>query len=94
MLIPDYVGGSFAVDKLRADDLKAGKPNASWLPKTGHSSFSPEEFDALSAMMVSGILLGISAGALNVSDEWNRLLPDYKFTKAEEFLAEAWRGKP
>jgi hypothetical protein len=45
-------------------------------------------------MLMSGILLGISAGALDVSDEWNRLLPDYKLTQAEDFLTEAWRGKP
>lgn len=45
-------------------------------------------------MFVSGIILGFSREALAVSDEWNRLLPDYKFTQAEEFLADAWRGKP
>jgi hypothetical protein len=28
-----------------------------------------------------------------VSDEWNRLLPDYRFTGAEEFLEKAWVGK-
>jgi hypothetical protein len=39
------------------------------------------------------MLLGISAGALNVTDEWNQLLPDYKFTQAEEFLGEAWKSK-
>jgi hypothetical protein len=28
-----------------------------------------------------------------VSDQWNRLLPDYKFTDAEEFLEKYWTGK-
>ncbi|KND90003.1 hypothetical protein TOPH_05289 [Tolypocladium ophioglossoides CBS 100239] len=87
-------GGHFAVERLKAEDLEAGEVKASWLPKAGHPSFPPEQFDAISAMLLSGILLGISAGALNVSDEWNRLLPDYKFTQAENFLTEAWRGKP
>lgn len=45
-------------------------------------------------MVVPGLLLSFSAGAWNVTDEWNQLLPDYKFTQADEFLAEAWNGKP
>jgi hypothetical protein len=28
-----------------------------------------------------------------VSDEWNRLLPDYRFTDAEDFLSKHWAGK-
>lgn len=43
---------------------------------------------------LSGMLLGISAGVLKVSNEWNRLLPDYEFTRAEEFLTEVWESKP
>lgn len=43
--------------------------------------------------MVAGMLLGISVGAMSVSDEWNRLLPDLEFTRAEEFLKDAWKGK-
>lgn len=66
---------------------------SSWLPKADHRSFTPEEAEALAASVTAGILLGISAGALSVSDEWNKQLPDYEFTKAEEFLTEAWRGK-
>jgi hypothetical protein len=42
----------------------------------------------------ASILLAISENAYCVSDAWNRLLPDYKFTAAEEFLSEAWSGKP
>ena len=38
--------------------------------------------------------MGISTGVLNVSNEWNKLLPDYMFTKAEEFLVDFWRDKP
>jgi hypothetical protein len=87
-------GKPFRVERLKADDLKAGVVKSSWLPKADHHSFTPEEATALAENVTAGILLGISAGALNVSDEWNKLLPDYKFTKAEDFLTEAWRGKP
>lgn len=44
-------------------------------------------------MMCSSLLLAIHDGALSVSDEWNRLLPEYQFIPIEEFLAEAWQDK-
>jgi len=43
-------------------------------------------------ILLGGVLLGFSEGAFDVSDEWNKLLPEYKFTGAEEFLTDAWRG--
>jgi hypothetical protein len=82
------------VERLKAEDLRVGVVRSSWLPKADHPSIRPEEGEALAASFTAGMLLGISAGALSVSDEWNQLLPDYEFTKAEEFLAAAWRGKP
>lgn len=63
------------------------------MPQPTHPSFTREEIAALAQRMTAGIVLGISANTLSVSDEWNRLLPDYEFTKAEEFLREQWRGK-
>jgi hypothetical protein len=87
-------GEPFHIDKLKADDLKAGVAKFSWLPTVDHPGIPREQAKALAPMLVSGMLLGISAGALEVTDEWNRLLPDYQFTQAADFLAEAWRGKP
>ncbi|KAK4142456.1 uncharacterized protein C8A04DRAFT_38252 [Dichotomopilus funicola] len=86
-------GGKFTVEKLNADDLKAGVVKSSWMPQPTHPSFTPEEIAALAQRMTAGIVLGISSNTLSVSDEWNQLLPDYEFTKAEKFLREQWRGK-
>ncbi|XP_044715662.1 nmrA-like family domain-containing protein [Hirsutella rhossiliensis] len=61
-------GGQFAVERLKADDLASGELKSSWRPKAGPPAFPREQFDAISAMLMS----------------------DYKFTKAEDFLAEAW----
>jgi hypothetical protein len=44
--------------------------------------------------MISGLLAWIHVGAMNVTDEWNCHLPDYEFTKTEEFLSEVWRDRP
>ncbi|AEO63012.1 c5a12611-8c66-427a-80e9-ed35e016708b [Thermothielavioides terrestris] len=86
-------GAPFHIERLDAEDLKAGKIKSSWMPMPEHHAISPEELEKLRPTFIGGMILGISAGHLSVSDEWNRLLPDYKFTQAEEFLAAAWRGK-
>ncbi|MCJ1471918.1 hypothetical protein MMC13_000559 [Lambiella insularis] len=86
-------GEPFHIEKLKAKDLEAGVAKCSWLPTVDHPGIPHEQAEALAPMLVAGMLLGTSAGALRVTDEWNRLLPDYQFTQAEEFLAEAWHGK-
>ena len=59
-----------------------------------HPAFTPEQARALAEKLLSGMVMGIHAGALNVSDEWNKLLPDLQFTQAEAFLKQGWEGKP
>ena len=87
-------GAPFKIEKLKADELESGVWKSSWVPKIDHPSIPPEQVAMLSGTMVASILLAISANAFSCSDEWNRLLPDYKFAQPEEFLSEAWRGKP
>ncbi|KAG7289197.1 hypothetical protein NEMBOFW57_005560 [Staphylotrichum longicolle] len=93
-LVGGIRGKSFNVERLEAGDLKAGMVRSSWLPKADHPSFTPEQAQAFAASMTAGMVLGIGAGALSVSDEWNQIFPDYEFTKAEDFLARVWGGKP
>ncbi|KAH7156641.1 hypothetical protein EDB81DRAFT_867640 [Dactylonectria macrodidyma] len=83
-------GEPFAVEKLKTEDLKAGVIKSSWVPSVTHQSIPLESREAFAGMAVSGLLLGYSAGNFDVSDAWNKLLPDYKFTQPEEFLTEAW----
>lgn len=90
----DEIGGPVIVEKLKVDDLKAGIVKSTWLPKVIHAAIPPEQADALAGTLLAGMTLGISVGALNVSDEWNRLLPDYKFIQTHQFLSKAWQGKP
>lgn len=87
-------GAPFEIEKLKADELESGAWKSSWVPKLDHPSIPPEQVAMFSRIIVAGILLAASAKAYSCSDEWNRLLPDYKFTQPEEFLSEAWRGKP
>ncbi|KAK0614645.1 hypothetical protein B0T14DRAFT_463173 [Immersiella caudata] len=86
-------GGPFEVEKLQAADLQAGIVNSSWRPKVDHPIFrdSPEQAAAMEKVLLVSLLLAFSAGTFDGSDEWNKLLPEYKFTGLEEFLSGAWR---
>lgn len=41
---------------------------------------------------MKGSLLSGIAKSWVVSDDWNRLLPDYKFKDVEQYLEEQWAG--
>ncbi|QKX61051.1 uncharacterized protein TRUGW13939_08197 [Talaromyces rugulosus] len=86
-------GAPFNVETLSTQDLKVEKIQSTWRPKVDHPSMPPEQTDALAGKLLSGVLLAISAGAFQVSDEWNRLLPDYQFTGADDFLSRFWQDK-
>ncbi|KAJ5281337.1 hypothetical protein N7478_006709 [Penicillium angulare] len=86
-------GEPFQVETVKLQDLQRKEWSASWIPKVSHPAIPPEFVsETLSQSVVSGMLLGMSAGCFKVSDEWNQLL-GYKFTSVEEFLVEAWAGK-
>jgi hypothetical protein len=59
-----------------------------------HKAVLEDQAAALLKAVSIGILLSSSKGAWDISDEWNQLLPDYKFTSKENFLTQAWEGKP
>ncbi|KAL7765592.1 hypothetical protein ACKLNR_003508 [Fusarium oxysporum f. sp. zingiberi] len=83
-------GQKFKVEYLKSGDLEAGIVKASWLPLPEHPSIPVEMREKVAADMIKCFLLGIKHGALRVSGEWNKLLPDYEFTQPEEFLTKAW----
>lgn len=45
-----------------------------------------EQVDAWSRMATIGLLQSLERGCWDISDEWNQLLPDLEFVKAEDFL--------
>jgi hypothetical protein len=57
-----------------------------------HPSIPVAVRQEFAANIVKGILLGFQDGSFQISDEWNKLLPDFKFTQPEEFLTKAWAG--
>jgi hypothetical protein len=78
---------------LQRDDLKAGVIKTSWRPAIDHPSLAAFDKEEISKTMLCNILLNMTTGHGYVSDEWNRIFPDYKFTTTEEFLTEIFANK-
>jgi hypothetical protein len=90
-------GGPFTVDKVRLEDLEAGDLKASWSLGKRHPSFTEDQANQLAGMLKTVListLLSSAKGGWDVSNAFNKLLPDYKFTQIEEFLARVWEGQP
>jgi hypothetical protein len=87
-------GKPFELNKVKLEDLEVGVLKTTWIPEIRHPSVTQDQIAAVSKIIIIGMLVSISKGAWTVSDEWNRLLPDYKFTEVEEFLSDVWVGKP
>lgn len=86
--------GSFDVERVSAQDLEDGKLATSWGLEAVHQAVSGDEAAAMLKAVSIGILLSSTKGAWDVSAAWNELLPDYRFTSAEDFLTKVWQGKP
>ena len=88
------LGRRFATDTVKLEDLEAGSLKTSWTLEARHSSVADDQAaDMLKAVLI-GTLLSGAKGAWAVSDEFNRILPDYRFTQIEDFLAKVWEEKP
>jgi hypothetical protein len=76
------------------DSLEARKLNTSWIPEIDHPSIPLEmRGPALSEAIMADSLRSFLSGAWTVTDEWNKLLPHLRLTKAEDFLRDVWEGK-
>ncbi|KAJ3510642.1 hypothetical protein NM208_g15508 [Fusarium decemcellulare] len=86
-------GKSFTIEWVKNEDLKNGVLKVERLPELNHpvlASLSKEQLDGFRKGVLIGTVLLASAGAWAVTDEWNQLLPDYKFTQVEDFLRQVW----
>ncbi|TVY83804.1 hypothetical protein LSUE1_G004836 [Lachnellula suecica] len=83
----------FDITTLKEEDVRAGNIESPWIPHFADPSLSSEQNQQFAKLILKGSLLSGLARSWVVSDEWNRLLPDYKFTRAWEFLEKHWVGK-
>lgn len=59
-----------------------------------HPSVTADQVEKMLKIVLIGTLLSSAKGAWDVSDDFNKLLPGFKFTQIEDFLTKAWEGKP
>lgn len=88
------LGRQFSIEKVEFEDLEAGILNTSWALEKKHQAVPDDQYKSFVKAATIGFLLSSIKGAWNVSDELNRIYPDYEFDKAETFLDEVWTGKP
>ena len=88
------LGKPFHIDILETAQLEKGVVESSWMPIVEHAAIPPEQAKAMASTFVGGMTLGMVAGELSISDEWNRIFPTFCFKQPRDFLARAWAGKP
>lgn len=79
---------------MKLEDLEAGNLKTSWALEARHSAVTDDQAAHFAKSILIGTLLSGANGAWAVPDGFNRILPDYKFTEMEDFLAKVWEGKP
>ncbi|KAK7755000.1 hypothetical protein SLS62_003084 [Diatrype stigma] len=89
----EAIGRPFTVRWLKKADLEAEKRDSSGMGDFDLHTLTPEQMKDFLDFATRGILLAMSRGVYAVSDEWNRLLPDYQFTQVEDYVKKVWGGK-
>ena len=87
-------GHPFAIETVKLGDLENGNLKTSWSLEARHPSFTGEQAEKALKNVLIGTLVSSVKGGWDVSDGFNRILPDYKFTQLEEFLTRIWEQKP
>ena len=100
LCIPDngvllkITGRPFTIETVKLEDLEKGHLTASWKLEASHLSIPPEQVEKMLKTVLIGTLLSSVKGAWDISDEFNMLLPDFKFIQMKDFLTRVWEGKP
>ncbi|KAF4981527.1 hypothetical protein FZEAL_2676 [Fusarium zealandicum] len=85
-------GRPLEIEWLKQEDLMAGELKTNNYSRLDMPSATQDQIEAFSKTVTIGVLLAINRGAWTVSDEWNRIFPDYQFTQVEEFVDRFWKG--
>ncbi|OTA99708.1 hypothetical protein M426DRAFT_16173 [Hypoxylon sp. CI-4A] len=91
--IAESIGRPLTVDYLKKEEIQGKTLDASLIEGVDLWTIPKEKFEEFKEIALRGILVGINRGAYDVSDEWNKILPDYKFTQLEDFVKKAWGAK-
>ncbi|TGO27213.1 hypothetical protein BPAE_0045g00100 [Botrytis paeoniae] len=87
-------GQSFIVESVQKSDLEKGMFTSSRFSVIAHPAVPEDHRDAFSQSYFSAFILALERGGWDASNEWNELLPNFRFTCAEEFLSDVWKHGP
>ncbi|CAN9430006.1 unnamed protein product [Alternaria alternata] len=90
--VAERIRGPFQIERLVPDDVNKGELKASWYPFIEHKALPDEYRELFSKNVTREYVKSLAAGGWSISDEWNRLLPDYKFISAEKYLSDVWKA--
>ncbi|KAF7588116.1 hypothetical protein BBP40_006149 [Aspergillus hancockii] len=82
--------GPFTVERVTPEEREF---KTDWYPIVQHPSISKDRVDEISKMVTLDFVQGAWKGGWSVSDEWNKLLPNYQFTSVEAYLEALWKGE-
>ncbi|VUC30508.1 unnamed protein product [Clonostachys rosea] len=86
-------GTPFVIERLRQEDLEAGELKTDNFFRVPFSDIPEDQVESFSKLATISVMLGAKYGLWTVTDEWNRILPDHKFTQVEEFLRSIWGSR-
>ncbi|KAH9908455.1 NAD(P)-binding protein [Xylariomycetidae sp. FL2044] len=89
----ESTGKPITVNWLKMEDIQREVREKDFSTMLDIHSAAPEELGEWLQAAMRRILLAIHRGAYDVTAEWNKLLPDYPFTRVEEFVKGIWEGK-
>ncbi|KIL87120.1 hypothetical protein FAVG1_09674 [Fusarium avenaceum] len=82
--------GPFKIEKISNEALETRNVATSWYPVVEHHGVPEEMREQISKGVLVEYVAGLKRGVWTVSDEWNKLLPDFEFTSAESYLKGIW----
>ncbi|KAI2465483.1 NAD(P)-binding protein [Annulohypoxylon bovei var. microspora] len=93
--LAESIGKPITVEWLKLEDLEA-KTKTEAPPIDNNFDLhtaTPEVVAAFLEYVNRHVLQGIHRGVYDITDEWNKLLPDYEFTQIGDFVKKYWGGK-
>lgn len=91
-IVERVTGKTVKMTSISQADLKAGNLTIE-MPPIVHPSIPEEQRAAWHGPGWIGILTAVASGAWKATEEWNDLLPDFKFTSFEDFVRNNWGSK-
>ncbi|KAF4978567.1 hypothetical protein FDECE_18196 [Fusarium decemcellulare] len=88
-------GRPFNIRWVKKADVEAGTADLTPMWEEVHPTIAAlpkEQREETAKVIPKGLLTMVGISAWETSEEWNKLLPDYKFTTIEEFVQQVWGG--